>query len=129
MLCGPSNGLSLLTRLPGVVDEDGKPARIQWDAARGDCFLILAVAEEGVDDLEAEVLAPDHSRLLVANQSNRWVVAAEDRPFCATRAGTFEGRFTTHGGRGAFVAAVWRGARMLPRTPAHGGGATGVRPP
>ena len=34
------------------------------------------------------------------------------RRFCAAEAGTFEARFSTHGGRGDLALTVWRGERM-----------------
>jgi len=113
MLCGPSNGLALLGRASGVVDEARSPFAYQWEAERGDCFRIIGVAEEPVDDLEVEVFGPHHDRLFLENQNHRWVIAAENGPFCAPHAGTFEAEFSTHGGRGAVAISVWRGAHML----------------
>lgn len=113
MLCGPSNGLALLARASGVVDEARSPFSYQWEAERGDCFRVFGVAEEPVDDLEVEVFGPRHDRLLLENQNHRWVVVGENGPFCAPRAGTFEAQFSTHGGRGTVAISVWRGAHML----------------
>lgn len=113
MLCGPPNGLSLLARAAGVVDEARKPFVYQWEAERGDCFRVFGVAEDPVEDLEVEVFGPHRERLFLENQNRRWVVAAENGPFCAPKEGTFEAQFTTHGGHGTVAISVWRGARML----------------
>jgi hypothetical protein len=113
MLCGPPNGLSLLARAVGVVDEARKPFVYQWEAERGDCFRVFGVAEEPVEDLEVELFGPHRERLFLENQNRRWVVASENGPFCAPKEGTFEAQFTTHGGHGTIAISVWRGARML----------------
>jgi hypothetical protein len=113
MLCGPPNGLSLLARASGVVDEARKPFTYQWEAERGDCFRVFGVAEEPVEDLEVELFGPHRERLFLENQNRRWVVAAENGPFCAPKEGTFEAQFSTHGGFGTVAISVWRGARML----------------
>jgi hypothetical protein len=113
MLCGPPNGLSLLARATGVVDEATKPFVYQWEAERGDCFRVFGVAEDSVEDLEVELFGPHRERLFLENQNRRWVVAAENGPFCAPKEGTFEAQFTTHGGHGTVAISVWRGARML----------------
>lgn len=115
-VCGPSNGLSLYGRMTGVVDEARAPARYQWDAEAGDCFRVFAVAAEPVSDLEVEIawVVPHAEDVSLTNQNRRWAVVGEDRAFCATHDGTMGARFSTHGGRGAVVAAVWRGERMLP---------------
>src|SRR5262249_51789028 len=108
-----SNGLSLLARAAGVVDEARAPFTYQWEAERGDCFRVFGVAEEPVEDLEVEVFGPHHERLFLGNQNHRWVVASEGGPFCAPHEGTFEAQFSTHGGHGTVAISVWRGARML----------------
>jgi hypothetical protein len=113
MLCGPPNGLSLLARASGQVDEARKPFTYQWEAERGDCFRVFGVAEEPVEDLEVEVFGPHRERLFLENQNRRWVVATENGPFCAPKEGTFEAQFSTHGGHGTVAISVWRGARML----------------
>jgi hypothetical protein len=113
MLCGPANGLTLLARASGVVDEARGPFAYQWEAERGDCFRVFAVAEAPVDDLEVEVFGPPRERLFLENQNRRWVLARENGPFCAPREGTFEAQFTTHGGHGTVAISIWRGARML----------------
>jgi hypothetical protein len=118
--CGPENGLSLVGRVQGTVDEARTTlAAYQWSADRGDCFRVFAVAAAPVDDLEVEVVvvAPRAERVSLTNQSQRWVVIDEDGPFCARHAGTYEARFSTHSGRGVFAAAVWKGARMLAAAP------------
>jgi hypothetical protein len=100
----------------GTVGEAQRPALYQWDADRRDCFRLFAVAADPVEDLEVEVVrvAPHAERVSLTNQNRRWVVVDEDGPFCAARSGTYEARFSTHGGHGAVSAAVWKGARMGP---------------
>lgn len=121
--CGPVNGLSLLRRWMGNVDEAKLPssATHSWDATRGDCFRLVAVADAAVEDLEIEVDPPkprkgeeadEDERGLLANQNRRWVVLAEEGPFCAHRDGEFVARVSTHGGKGAYALSVWRGANM-----------------
>jgi hypothetical protein len=113
--CGPSTGLTPFARAAGTVDESGAPQSFRWEAKRGDCFRLFAVASAPVDDLEVEIVQSPAEHGSLTNQNRRWVVVAEDRPFCAARAGTFVARLTTHGGRGAFAASVFRGERMLPK--------------
>lgn len=115
LACGPSTGLTPFARTTGTVDEAGSPAVFRWEAKRGDCFRLFAVASAPVDDLEVEIAESPDDHGSLTNQNRRWVVVADDRPFCSPRAGTFVARFTTHGGRGAFAAAVFRGERMLPK--------------
>jgi len=114
MSCGPSNGLTLIGSMTGAVDEARAPALYQWDAERHDCFRLFAVAAEPVEDLEVEIVfvAPHAERVSLTNQNRRWAVVDEDGPFCAPHAGTYEARFSTHGGHGRLAAAVWKGARM-----------------
>ena len=110
--CGPSTGLTQLARINGVVDEANAGPTLRWDASRGDCFRLFAVAGEPVEDLEVDVKGPHGSFAALTNQNRRWLVAGEDALFCAAQKGQFEAIFSTHAGRGAVAAAVWRGAHM-----------------
>jgi len=101
------------------VDESGQGFVYRWEAERGDCFRLFAVAAAPVDDLEVELSEVHGDRLSLTNQNRRWVVVDEDRPFCSARGGRLEARFGTHGGHGELAVAIWRGARMIgkPRKP------------
>lgn len=113
LACGPVSGLTQWARVNGIVDESASPVVLRWKAERRDCFRLFAVAGSPVDDLEVEIVGPAGSRPSLTNQSRRWALVGEHGPFCAPQGGDFEARFSTHGGRGALSAAVWRGARML----------------
>jgi hypothetical protein len=111
--CGPSTGLTQLARINGVVDEAQSGPTLRWDAARHDCFRLFAVASEPVEDLAVDVKGPHGSYASMTNQNRRWLVVGEDGFFCAPQKGQFEATFSTHAGRGAVAAAVWRGAHMF----------------
>lgn len=113
LTCGPVTGLSSFARVNGIVDENAAPVVLRWKAERRDCFRLFAVAGSPVDDLEVEVVGPSGTRPTLTNQSRRWALVGEQGPFCTSRGGDFEARFSTHGGRGALSAVVFRGARML----------------
>lgn len=113
--CGPSTGLTQLARINGVVDEARNGPTLRWDASSGDCFRLFAVAGEPVEDLGVDVKGPHGSFSSATNQNRRWLVVGEDGFFCARREGQFEATFSTHTGRGAVAAAVWRGAHMFAR--------------
>ncbi|HVW28973.1 MAG TPA: hypothetical protein VHC69_26595 [Polyangiaceae bacterium] len=115
--CGPVSGLTELAKTSGRVDEAGRGPTLRWDADRGDCFRLFAVAAEPVEALKVDVKSAVSTSSLHADARRRWAVLGEDGPFCAGRAGHFEASFTTHAGSGELFAAVWRGARMLPRHP------------
>jgi hypothetical protein len=113
MACGPVSGLTQWARVNGTVDENATPVVLRWKAEPRDCFRLFAVAGSPVDDLEVEITGPGGTHPSLTNQSVRWALVGEHGPFCTSHGGDFEARFSTHGGRGALSAAVWRGARML----------------
>jgi hypothetical protein len=113
--CGPVAGLTELAKTSGVVDERGRGPTLRWDAERGDCFRVFAVAAEPVEDIQVDVHGKSSVTEAHVDVNRRWAVVGEDGPFCAGRAGHFEASFTTHAGTGELVASVWRGARMIPR--------------
>lgn len=115
LACGPATGLTRVARLNGTVDENTSQVVLRWKAELRDCFRLFAVAGAPVDDLEVQIVGPHGTQASLTNQSRRWVVVGEQGPFCAPEAGDFEARFSTHGGRAALSAAVWRGAGMLGR--------------
>jgi hypothetical protein len=126
LACGPVSGLTRWARVSGVVEENASPVVLRWKAERRDCFRLFAVAGSPVDDLEVEITGPPGTPTTLTNQSRRWALVGEQGPFCAAQAGDFEARFSTHAGRGALSAAVWRGARMQgPGMPWSGSGSDG----
>jgi hypothetical protein len=122
LACGPSTGLTPFAHLNGSVDESGAPVVLSWQSLAGDCFRLFAVASSPVDDLEVEIASEARELVSLSNQNRRWLVVAEDRPFCVQQPGKIEARFSTHSGRGDLAAAVWRGAGMWPRPGSWRGG-------
>jgi len=121
-VCGPPSGLVKLARISGTIDEAGRSTTLRWDAERGDCFRVFAVAGNPAEDLDVEVKGTAGPGIVLANPTRRWAVVGEQGVFCAVRAGRFEASFTTHAGTAELEAAVWRGARMLSRgQPAESG--------
>jgi len=119
MACGPISGLTEIAKTSGTLEEAGRKPTLGWDALRGDCFRLFAVATEPVEDIDVEIDFASTPKETIAHvdPSRRWAVVGEDGPLCATRTGHFEAFFTTHAGSGEIAAAVWRGARMLQRRP------------
>jgi hypothetical protein len=116
--CGPPSGLVQLARTNGTIDEAGRAPVLRWDAERGDCFRLFAVAGAKVEDLAVKIEATDGIDAPSSSSespSRRWAVLGEEGVFCAPRAGHFTAVFTTHAGSGELAAAVWRGARMVSR--------------
>jgi hypothetical protein len=116
-------------RVNGTIDESGSPVVLDWQSLAGDCFRLFAVASLPVEDLEVEIASEARELVSLTNQNRRWLVVAEDRPFCVQQPGKIEARFSTHSGRGDLSGAVWRGARMLPRPHGATGAVVGVSPP
>jgi hypothetical protein len=104
-----------MARASGVVDETGKGPPLRWQADRGDCFRLFAVAGTPVEDLEVTVGGKGIAASTVTSSSRRWAVVGEQGLFCSEHGGPFEATFTTHAGSAELVATVWRGARMLSR--------------
>ena len=115
VVCGPPSGLVKLAWTGGVLDETGRAPKLRWDAERGDCFRLFAVAGQPVEDLQVEVRGTAGLEGALANETRRWAVVGEHGLFCAERAGHYQAVFGTHEGTGELAAAVWRGARLFPK--------------
>lgn len=107
------SGLVELAKTSGVVDETGHGPTLRWEADRGDCFRLFAVAAEPVEDVQIDVKSKTAAVDAHVDANRRWAVVGEDGPLCVGRAGRVEASFTTHAGTGELVASVWRGQRMV----------------
>jgi hypothetical protein len=118
--CGPVSGLVELAKTGGIVGETARGPTLRWDAERGDCFRIFAVAAEPVQDVKIDVRSKASGVEAHVDVNRRWAVVGEEGLFCAARAGHVEASFATHVGTGELVASVWRGQRMASARPSGG---------
>ena len=111
LLCGPENGMKRLSTraLEGTVSAGGAPLGEAFEAHRGDCFRIFAVAERSVADLDIVVRSSREAPIAADHGEGAWPVAIvqPDRPFCALEDDRYTFEVSAKKGSGRFAAEVW----------------------
>ncbi len=114
LLCGPENGMKRLSREPlaGTVSAGGAPVSETFEAHRGACYRVFAVAEPSVADLDVVVRSSRGSAIAADHGEDSWPIVQPDRPFCALEDDHYAVEVTAKRGSGRFAAEVWvlRGA-------------------
>jgi hypothetical protein len=119
LLCGPENGMKRLSREPltGTVSAGGPPVSETFEAYRGACYRVFAVAEASVADLDVVVRSSRGSAIAADHGEDSWPIVQPDRPFCALEDDHYTVEVTAKRGSGRFAAEVWmlRGGGAAPK--------------
>jgi hypothetical protein len=109
LLCGPENGMKRLSKEPlqGAVSAGGAAVTETFEARRGECYRVFAVAEPGVVDLDVMVRSSRGSPLAADHGEDAWPIVQPDRPFCALEADRYSVEVSAKKGSGRFAAEVW----------------------
>ena len=109
LLCGPPNGMHLLSpeAAQGQLGAGQPPARYSFPAHRGNCYRVLAVGGQGIEDLDVIVRSSRGSELGRDHSQDRWPIVEPERPFCSFDDDTFTVELTAARGAGAFAAEIW----------------------
>lgn len=109
LLCGPENGMKRLSRetFAGAVREGGPGAAESFDARRGECYRVFAVAEPGVVDLDVAVRSSRGAAVAADHGEDAWPIVQPDRPFCPLEDDRYTVEVTAKRGAGRFAAEVW----------------------
>jgi hypothetical protein len=94
--------------MEGKVARAGPPSTHRFQARRGECYRLFAVAGRGVTDLDVAVRSSRGSRVAKDHGEDRWPVVHPERPFCTFDDDTFTVQFTAGRGAGSYAAQVWR---------------------
>ena len=115
VLCGPENGMKRLSRAPleGALTEGGPSVTETFEARRGECYRVFAVAERSVSDLDVVVRSSRGAAIAADHGEDAWPIVQPDRPFCALEDDRYTLDVSTKHGSGRFAAEVW-----VLRTPA-----------
>lgn len=128
ILCGPENGMKRLSRQPmqGTVAPGGPAVTETFEAKRGECYRVFAVAESagdagaGVADLDVVVRSSRGAAIAADHGEDSWPIVQPDRPFCALEDDRYTVEVSAKKGSGRFAAEVW--ALHVHTPEAHGGG-------
>jgi len=109
LLCGPENGMRRLSKQPieGAVAEGGPAVAQPFEARRGDCYRVFAVAEPSVGDLDVTVQSGHGAAIAADHGEDGWPIVQPDRPFCPLADDRYTVEITARRGRGRFAAEVW----------------------
>ncbi len=119
LLCGPENGMRRLSTRPleGRVAAGGPGVSETFEARRGECYRVFAVAETerdggagsdpGVGDLDVVVRSSRGSAIAADHGEDAWPIVQPDRPFCALEDDRYTLEVSAKRGGGRFAAEVW----------------------
>jgi hypothetical protein len=109
ILCGPENGMKRLSKQPfeGTVAAGGPVASESFDARRGECYRVFAVAEPAVQDLDVVVRSSRGAPLAADHGEDAWPIVQPDRPFCPLEDDRYTVEVSAKRGGGRFAAEVW----------------------
>lgn len=129
LLCGPENGMHRLSTKPfeGSVAEGSPGVTEAFEARRGECYRVFAVAEPEVKDLDVTVRSSRGAAIAADHSEDSWPIVQPDRPFCPLADDRCEVEISAHRGRGRFAAEVW--VLRSPKTPAESPGGALSSPP
>lgn len=110
LLCGPPNGLRPLTKVPfeGKVAQGEEARTHRFEARRGECYRLFAVASPTIEDLDVAVRSSRGSRLAVDHSEDRWPILDPEGPLCTFDNDTFTVRVSAPRGRGRYALQVWK---------------------
>ena len=112
--------------LEGALSAGGPGHAEAFEAHRGDCYRIFAVAEPSVADLDVVVRSSREVPIAADHGEAAWPVAIvqPDRPFCALEDDWYTVEVSARKGSGHFAAEVWvLRAPAAPPRPGRGPGA------
>jgi hypothetical protein len=109
ILCGPENGMKRLSKQPfeGTVAAGGPPVSQGFEARRGECYRVFAVAEPTVQDLDVVVRSSRGAPLAADHGEDAWPIVQPDRPFCPLEDDRYAVEVSAKRGGGRFAAEVW----------------------
>lgn len=109
MLCGPENGMKRLWKetLEGAVREGGPATSQSFEARRGECYRVFAVAEPTVVDLDVAVRSSRGAAVAADHGEDSWPIVQPDRPVCPLEDDRYTVEVTAKRGSGRFAAEVW----------------------
>jgi hypothetical protein len=109
LLCGPENGMRRLSKAPfeGTVTEGAPGLTTTFEAKRGECYRVFAVADATVADLDVTVHSSRGAPVAADHGEDAWPVVQPDRPFCPLEKDVYTLEIAAHRGHGRFAAEVW----------------------
>jgi hypothetical protein len=119
ILCGPENGMKRLSKQPfeGSVTAGGPSASETFEARRGECYRVFAVAEPTVQDLDVIVRSSRGAPLAADHGEDAWPIVQPDRPFCPLEDDRYTVEVSAKRGAGRFAAEVWVLRARGPKSP------------
>jgi hypothetical protein len=108
-LCGPENGMKRLSKaaIEGTVKEGGPGVTDTFEARRGECYRVFAVAEPSVADLDVVVRSSRGAAVAADHGEDAWPIVQPDRPFCPLEDDRYTVEIGAKRGTGRFAAEVW----------------------
>lgn len=121
LLCGPENGMRRLSKAPieGAVSEGAPGTTSTFEARRGECYRVFAVAEATVSDLDVTVQSSRGAPVAADHGEDIWPVVQPDRPFCPLENDRYTLEIAARRGHGRFAAEVWVLRTAPPRSSAR----------
>lgn len=109
LLCGPENGMRRLSArlIEGSVIADGPGVSEAFEARRGECYRVFAVAEPSVTDLDVTVRSSRRAAVAADHGEDSWPIVQPDRPFCPLEDDRYVVEVTARHGSGRFAAEIW----------------------
>lgn len=109
LLCGPENGMRRLSTAPfeGTVAEGAPGITTTFEAKRGECYRVFAVADASVGDLDVTVHSSRGAPVAADHSEDAWPIVQPDRPFCPLEKDVYTLEIAAHRGHGRFAAEVW----------------------
>jgi hypothetical protein len=91
----------------GVVTPAGPSVASTFEARRGECYRVFAVAEPAVADLDITVHTSRGTRIAADDGEDSWPIVQPDRPFCPLEDDRYTIEVSAKRGSGKFAAEVW----------------------
>jgi hypothetical protein len=109
LLCGPENGMRRLSKkaMEGLVAEGGPAVTETFEARRGECYRVFAVAEPSVADLDVVVRSSRGVPVAADHGEDPWPIVQPDRPFCPRDDDRYSVEVSARRGHGRFAGEVW----------------------
>jgi hypothetical protein len=92
--------------LEGSVTTGGPPVTEGFEARRGECYRVFAVAA-GVADLDVVVRSSRGTAIAADHGEDSWPIVQPDRPFCALESDHYTVEVSAKRGSGRFASEVW----------------------
>jgi hypothetical protein len=109
LLCGPSNGLSLVTENHIIAAvELSHQKDMSWDVSRDDCWRWIVVAGPKTEQIAVTLQEPNGTKVAYLTPQVRYRVVPPRGPWCTPRAGKVGIRVTTWPAGGEVAYQAWR---------------------